>query len=205
MHNSGSITSKCSGHPASAVRVYLVSPVPARPGWIAVLHRYPAALLMEPTTRLRLVDELRQLLRHGNAHVPLAQACADLPAHLLNRAVPDLPYTLWQLVEHIRITQWDVVEFCLNPAHVSPSWPVEYWPAPDVPGSADTLRASLTQIAHDRDRFLAVLDEPAQELFAPLPQGTGQTLFREAVLIADHTAYHTGQIILVRRLFHNWA
>ncbi|ALW85222.1 hypothetical protein AUC43_09010 [Hymenobacter sedentarius] len=160
---------------------------------------------MDPTTRARLVDELRQLLRHGNAHVPLAEACAKLPAHLLNHAVPDLPYTLWQLVEHIRITQWDIVEFCLNPAHVSPSWPAEYWPGPEAPGTAEGLQTTLKQIAHDRDRFLAALDEPAQDLFAPLPQGTGQSLFREAVLIADHTAYHTGQIILVRRLLHNWS
>ncbi|MCC3154936.1 DinB family protein [Hymenobacter sp. BT770] len=159
---------------------------------------------MDPTTRARIVDELRQLLHHGNAHVPLAEACAKLPTNLLNHSVPDLPYTLWQLVEHIRITQWDIVEFCLNPAHVSPSWPDEYWPGPDAPGTAEGLQATLKQIAHDRDRFLAVLDEPAQDLFAPLPQGTGQSLFREAVLIADHTAYHTGQIILVRRLLHNW-
>lgn len=144
------------------------------------------------------------MLVQGNAHVPLEEACADVPQELLNQSVPGLPYTTWQLAEHIRIDQWDIVEFCINPNHVSPKWPDEYWPSPETQVDDARWQATLTQIRQDRDRFIAFLHDPAQNLFAPFPHGTGQTLFREALLIADHNAYHTGQIILVRRLLNDW-
>lgn len=159
---------------------------------------------MDQQTRKRMLEELSALLVKGNAHVTFEEACADVPVHLLNQSAPNLPYTIWQLAEHIRIAQWDIVEFSLDPGHTSPKWPEEYWPAPEAQGDAASWQATLTQIKHDRDRFIAVLEDPAQDLFAPFPHGTGQTLFREALLIGDHTAYHTGQIILVRRLLNDW-
>ncbi|MBX0289093.1 DinB family protein [Hymenobacter sp. HSC-4F20] len=159
---------------------------------------------MEPHTREGIVKELSELLTQGNAHVTLAEACANVPAHLLNEHVPDLPYTLWQLAEHIRIAQWDIVEFCLNPEHESPQWPEGYWPAPDAQGDETGWQQTLAHISQDQKRFLELLRDPAQDLLAPLPHGSGQTLLREALLIGDHTAYHTGQIILVRRLLNNW-
>lgn len=159
---------------------------------------------MEPSTREGMIKELRELLTQGNAHVTLEEACAAVPAELLNQRVPDLPYTLWQLAEHVRIAQWDIVEFCRNPEHQSPKWPDEYWPAPDQQAQLADWQRTLRQIQEDRERFLALLHDPAHDLLAPLPHGTGQTLLREALLIADHTAYHTGQVILVRRLLKNW-
>ncbi|MBC6989593.1 DinB family protein [Hymenobacter sp. BT491] len=159
---------------------------------------------MNQPDRECLLKELQHLLEGGNAHVPFEEACADVPPALLNQTVPELPYTLWQLAEHIRIAQWDIVEFCINPAHVSPKWPDEYWPAPDAQGDAASWAATLTQIREEQERFLTLISDPAQDLFAALPHGTGQNLFREAVLIADHSAYHTGQIILLRRLLRNW-
>jgi hypothetical protein len=158
---------------------------------------------MDTTTRKALVKELCELLTKGNAHVPLEDACSDVPLRLVNEPVPDLPYTIWQLVEHIRIAQWDIVEFCLNPEHKSPKWPDEYWPGPGTVDAAG-WKSALAKIRQDRERFIALLQDETQDLLAPFPHGTGQNLLREAFLIADHAAYHTGQIILVRRLLSNW-
>lgn len=159
---------------------------------------------MEKHTRAALVAELLALLAGGNAHATFAQAVADLPAPLRNQAVPGLPYTIWQLVEHIRIAQHDIVEFCLNPAHVSPEWPAGYWPSPEPGVDEAGWQAALTQLAADQRRFIDLLENPSTDFFAPLPHGTGQNILREALLIGDHAAYHTGEIILVRRLLGAW-
>ncbi|UOG73222.1 DinB family protein [Hymenobacter tibetensis] len=159
---------------------------------------------MDSTTRENIVAELRLLLVKGNAHISFEEACADIPLPLLTKTVPNLPYSIWQLVEHIRIDQRDVLEFCRNPAYVSPKWPDAYWPAPVAAVDAARWEATLKQIRNDRDQFIALLEDSAQDLFALFPHGTGQTLFREALLIADHNSYHTGQILLVRRLLQDW-
>ncbi|SNR60917.1 DinB family protein [Hymenobacter mucosus] len=159
---------------------------------------------MDQNIREGIVKELVALLTQGNAHVTFTDACANIPVALVNKRVPELPYTVWQLAEHIRIAQWDIVEFCISAEHHSPAWPAGYWPAPETAVDEAAWHSTLAQIAADRDRFVALLHDPNQELLAPLPHGTGQTLLREALLIGDHTAYHTGQIILVRRLLHNW-
>jgi hypothetical protein len=159
---------------------------------------------MDQQTRASLVTELTKLFMGGNAHATFEQAVADLPAALRNQAVPDVPYTIWHLVEHIRIAQWDIVEFCLNPAHESPEWPKGYWPDKALAVDEAGWQAALTQIQHDQQRFVELLENPATDLFAPLPHGDGQNVFRETLLIGDHAAYHTGEIILVRRLLHAW-
>ncbi|OON66513.1 DinB family protein [Hymenobacter sp. CRA2] len=159
---------------------------------------------MEKSAREGIIAEVTALLEQGNAHVTFEDATTNVPAELLNKSVGDLPYTLWQLVEHVRIAQWDIVEFSLDAQHQSPEWPAGYWPAADDQGDAARWQAARQQIKADRARFLAHLRDPAQDLLRPLPHGSGQTLLREALLIGDHTAYHTGQIILVRRLLGNW-
>ena len=159
---------------------------------------------MEQPARAALVAELIALMAGGNAHVPFAQACADLDASLRNRAVLGVPYTIWHLVEHLRIAQHDIVAFCLDPAHVSPAWPAGYWPAPGAAVDEAGWQAALHAIAHDQERFIDWLHDPATNLFAPLPHGTGQNIFREALLIGDHHAYHTGQIVLLQRLLGDW-
>jgi hypothetical protein len=159
---------------------------------------------MDQPTRAALVAELTQLLTAGNAHATFDQALADLPAPLRNQAVPEVPYTIWHLVEHLRIAQWDIVEFCLDPAHKSPDWPKGYWPAKDSTVDEAGWQATLTQIKHDQQRFIDLLENPATDLFKPLPHGDGQNILREALLIGDHGAYHTGEIILIRRLLKAW-
>lgn len=159
---------------------------------------------MDKHTRAALVAELTALLAGGNAHATLEHACADLPAPLRNQAVPGLPYTIWQLVEHIRIAQHDIVEFCLNPAHVSPEWPAGYWPSKSLAVDEIGWQVTLTQLETDQQRFIDLLEDPATDFFAPLLHGTGQNILREALLLGDHAAYHTGEIILVRRLLGAW-
>ena len=123
---------------------------------------------------------------------------------LSNQHVPDVPYTIWQLMEHVRIAQHDILEFSRRADYESLEWPAGYWPAPDATADAQTWQATLARIQQDWQRFLDLLQNPATDLLAPLPHGTGQTILREALLIADHNACHTGEIILMRRLLHAW-
>jgi len=159
---------------------------------------------MDQPTRAALVTELTKLLTAGNAHATFEQAIADLPAPLRNQAVPDVPYTIWHLVEHIRIAQADILEFCLNPHYVAPEWPASYWPDKTLAVDDAGWQAALTAIRHDQQQFIDLLENPATDLFTPLPHGDGQNIFREALLIGDHAAYHTGEIILIRRLLGAW-
>ena len=159
---------------------------------------------MDQPTRAPLVAELTALLAGGNAHATLAQALEDLPAPLRNQAVPEVPYTIWHVVEHLRIAQADIVEFTLNPRHVSPEWPSGYWPARTSVVDEAGWQAALRAIAHDQQRFIDLLENLATDLVAPLAHGDGQNVLREALLIGDHAAYHIGEIILLRRVLGVW-
>ena len=151
-----------------------------------------------------IVKQLAELLEKGNAHVTLEGAVKDLPAELRSVKADKMPYTIWQLLEHIRITQWDILEFSSNPDHQSPVWPDEYWPKEGAPASEDAWKNSLHQIKNDRKDFIALLQRESDKLLMPFPYGDGQNLLREALLIADHTSYHTGEIVVLRRLLGAW-
>lgn len=151
-----------------------------------------------------LIDTIVELLNKGNAHAGFEDAVADMPLDQFTVTPANLPYNVWQLTEHIRIAQWDIVEFCNNPSHVSPKWPDEYWVDGSQQVSEEAWQASLEQIRKDRERFIALIKDPETDLFTRLPQGNGQTILKEALLIADHNAYHVGEIIIVRRLLGNW-
>ncbi len=159
---------------------------------------------MDQATRTGLVAEVISLLTKGQAHATFEEATAGLTPELWNRHVPEVPYTIWQLAEHVRIAQEDILEFSLDARHESPAWPAGYWPAKTATADEAQWQATLHQIQQDRQRFIDLLQNPATDLLAPLPHGTGQTILREAFLIADHAAYHTGEILLVRRLLHAW-
>lgn len=154
--------------------------------------------------RNTLVNELVFLLEKGNAHVPFEKAVAGIPAELRSQRPDQLPYSIWELAEHIRITQWDIVEFCLSEQHQSPEWPKAYWPGPAEAVSDRQWEDMLEQVRQDRERFIALLRREGSDLFIPFSYGTGQNLLREALLIADHTAYHTGEILALRRLLGCW-
>jgi hypothetical protein len=155
---------------------------------------------MKKHVRDTVVVELISLLTKGNAHATFEEACAGLTAEIWNQHVPDVPYTIWQLVEHMRIAQWDILKFSLGEEHESPEWPAGYWPAQDATADAQQWQATLDHIQADRQRFIDLLHDEQTDLLAKIPHGDGQTILREAMLIADHNGYHTGEIILIRRL-----
>jgi hypothetical protein len=150
------------------------------------------------------VSVLGELLKGGHAHVTVEDALAKLPANLRGKVPEGLPYSIWQLAEHIRITQWDILEFSRNPEHVSPKWPDEYWPKENAPANEAAWKKTLASIEADKKAFLALLQAPDADLHMPFAHGDGQNLLREALLIADHTSYHVGEILVIRRLFGAW-
>lgn len=150
--------------------------------------------------RKQLID----LLTSGNAHQPFDAAVKNLPAELRGVKPDQLPYSIWQLVDHIRITQWDILEFSRDSTHQSPPWPSGYWPNETAPANDEEWQQTLAQIQQDRDAFITLLNDPERNLYEPFAHGDGQNLLREALLIADHTAYHVGEIIIIRRLLNAW-
>lgn len=151
-----------------------------------------------------VVNELTALIRKGNAHASFEDAVEGIDLNVLTTVPDKLPYSIWQLAEHIRIAQWDILEFCKGPGHQSPKWPDEYWPAHEETISKERWQSTLDSISKDREEFLKLLKQEGRDLHQPFEYGDGQTLFREALLIADHIAYHTGEIIVIRRLLGNW-
>jgi uncharacterized damage-inducible protein DinB len=151
-----------------------------------------------------LIHQLTELLTKGNAHVPFEEAIAGLPAKLRGVKPDNMPYSIWQLVEHIRIAQWDILKFSEGPGHQSPEWPGGYWPDAGAPADEAAWKQALQQTEADKQAFIQLLHNRQYQLLEPFPYGDGQNLLREALLIADHTSYHTGQIVLLRRLLGNW-
>ena len=153
-------------------------------------------------------DALRQhvldLLRGGHAHVPFDAAVANLPSNLRGKKPKDAPYTAWQLLEHLRIAQWDILEFSRDPKHASPAWPDGYWPKTEKPPSPAAWNNSIRRFRSDLIAMAKLVADKKSDLFARIPHGDGQTLLREALLVADHNAYHIGQIVLLRRLLGDW-
>ncbi|WP_217606282.1 DinB family protein [Chitinophaga sp. GbtcB8] len=155
-------------------------------------------------TNAVVIKALKELINGGHAHATFEDAVKELPAKLRGEVPENMPYSVWQLVEHIRITQWDILEFSRNPKHQSPPWPEGYWPKEHAPKDANAWKESITQVNRERKEFLKLLDEPGVDLYTPFEHGSGQNLLREAMLIADHTSYHTGEIIVLRRLLGAW-
>ena len=151
-----------------------------------------------------LRDHLLYLLRGGGAHLPFDKAVSDVPPDLRARTVPPVPHSPWRLLEHLRIAQWDILEFSRNPAHVSPPWPDGYWPAGDAPPDDRAWDRAVDAFRADLAAMCELVADPATDLFAPIPHGQGQTVLREALLVADHNAYHLGQLVVVRRLLGAW-
>jgi len=151
-----------------------------------------------------LRQHLLELLRGGNAHLNFEEALAGLPPTLRGERPHELPYSPWRLLEHMRIAQWDILEFSRNPKHVSPEFPAGYWPDSDAPPDDKAWQQSVRQFRDDLKAMQALVEDPSIDLFAPIPHGEGQTLLREALLLADHNAYHLGQLVTVRRLLGAW-
>ena len=147
-----------------------------------------------------LREHVLYLLRGGGAHIDFDKLIADFPLAAINRKVAHVPYTPWHVLEHMRIAQWDILEFSRNAAHVSPRWPEGYWPAPDAEADEAAWHKSIAAFRADLAALAQLIADPATDLFAPIPHGTGQTILREALLVADHNAYHLGVLATLKRL-----
>ncbi len=151
-----------------------------------------------------IVDNLADLLEAGNAHATLDEALKDIPFSLLCETPQGVPYSIWQLAEHIRIAQWDILEFSKDPGHVSPKWPDAYWPKETKPASEGVWKKCVEAIKADREEFIFLIKNAGDDLYKPFKHGDGQSLLKEALVLADHNSYHTGEIIVIRRLLHTW-
>jgi len=149
-------------------------------------------------------DSLRKhvlfLLRGGSAHMSFDEFVNSFPADLCNRQVEGLPYTPWQVLEHMRLAQWDILEFSRDPDHLSPEFPKGYWPNPDDPGTPALWQKTIEEFRKDLQEMEALVENPATDLHAKIPHGDGQTILREALLTADHNAYHLGALTVMARI-----
>ena len=157
----------------------------------------------DPLASLR--DHLRDFLLKGNAHLDFDKATEKLPVDLRGAKLPDVPHSPWRLVEHMRIAQWDILEFCRNPQHQSPEFPDGYWPQSDAPPDDLAWDKTIARFRSDRQAMVDLIESLESDLFAPILGGDGQTLLQEALLIADHNAYHLGELVVVRRGLGAWS
>lgn len=151
-----------------------------------------------------LREHLLDLLKGGNAHLTFDEAIADLPVEIRGARIEGCPHTPWRLLEHLRICQWDILEFSRSAEHVSPVFPDGYWPEGDAPPTTDAWDRSIESFRADLRTFIELIADPSTDLFTPIPHGDGQTVLREALLIADHNAYHLGQLVILRRGLGAW-
>ena len=158
----------------------------------------------KPDSSRALRDHVLELLGKGHAHVTFEDAIAAWPAELRGAKPAGQPFTPWRVLEHIRISQWDIVGFTKSARHVSPEWPAGYWPERDAPPDAAAWDKSVAQVKQDLRAMQRLVRDPATDLIARIPHGTGQTVLREALVLADHNSYHLGQLVLLRRLLGAW-
>lgn len=151
-----------------------------------------------------LREQLLELLRGGSAHATASAALDDFPAELRGSKPEGVPHTGWQLLEHLRFTLHDLLNFCTDSGYLEPKWPEDYWPGSEEPPEADSWDSSVSAFKADMEAFEALVNDPNGNIYAEIPWGHGQTVFREVLLAADHNSYHLGQIVLVRRQLAAW-
>ena len=151
-----------------------------------------------------LREHVVYLLEGGGAHAKFDEIVAGVPPKILGQKPAGLPHSLWMLLEHLRIAQWDILEFSRNAKHTSPKWPEGYWPKTEAPTTTAAWNGSVKKFRQDLKAMQDLVNDPKSDLFARIPWGDGQTILREALLLADHNAYHLGQMLDVRRLLGAW-
>lgn len=147
---------------------------------------------------------LVSLLNSGNAHVSIIDAMTDIPKDKLAETQPGLPYSLWQQIEHVRLAQKDIIDYTLNDNYEPMKWPEDYWPESKGPANEKLYEESIKTFQNDLDRMIDHINNPKNDLFESFPYGEGHNLLREALLLADHNAYHSGQIVLLRKIMNCW-
>jgi hypothetical protein len=154
---------------------------------------------MENQSDLR--KRLAYALQGKGAHLDLEKVLLKFPQLFRGKSFPQLPYTAWQLLEHMRIAQWDILEFCRDANHISPKWPEGYWPEEKIPPNEPAWDNAVSQFFSDLHAMQDLVENPATDLHQNIPHGSGQNILREAILVLDHNAYHLGQLVLLRKIF----
>jgi hypothetical protein len=151
-----------------------------------------------------LREELIFHLMKGNAHMPLDEAVADFPMDRINDVFPNGTYSAWALLEHIRITQWDILDFMRNEHYVHLEWPRDYWPSVDFTAATEDWQKTLAAFQRDRQELVDIVRSPDTSLYARIPWGEGQTVMREVMVVTDHNAYHVGEFAIMRQTMQTW-
>jgi hypothetical protein len=151
-----------------------------------------------------LRQHVLNLLKGGNAHADFDSVFKDLPAALRGKRPKGAQHSLWEVLEHLRIAQWDILEFSRNPKHKSPDFPEGYWPRTPAPPDETAWEKSIQSFREDLEALCDLVADESTDLFAKIPHGDGQTILREALLAADHNAYHLGEAVLLRRILGAW-
>jgi hypothetical protein len=155
-------------------------------------------------TKKSLPAHLTELLEGGHAHITFDDAVKNWPIKLHGLVPKGAAHSPWQVLDHMRLAQSDILEFTRNPKHVSPEWPEGYWPKSPIPPNAKSWNHSIQSFRADLRAMIKLVQNKKTDLFAPVPNGSGQTVLREALLLADHNAYHLGELLLLRRLQGAW-
>ncbi len=150
-------------------------------------------------------EQLLGLLRGGHAHMPFNAAVANFPIERINDQPPNVPYTPWHLLEHLRITQWDILEFINSPDYISPDWPDGYWPAQDDLADRQAWEKTIHDFQKDQKALEELVENPETDLYQPIPHGDGQNILQEILTVCDHTAYHIGEFAILRQVMGTWA
>jgi hypothetical protein len=151
-----------------------------------------------------LREQLLALLRGKNAHLSFDEAIADFPMEHINTKPPNVSYTPWHILEHLRIAQWDILEFVRNPDHISPEWPKGYWPNPNAQAGEAQWQQTIDRFRIDLKAIEMLVTNPNTDFFAPIPHAPDYTIFREVLLVADHNAYHIGEFAILRQVMETW-
>jgi hypothetical protein len=151
-----------------------------------------------------LREQLLALVDGHGAHMPFDEAVRDFPEDAINRRPPNVPYTPWHLVEHIRIAQRDILDYIHDRAYLAPAWPEEYWPARDAQATAADFAASIASFRDDQRALHALVADPSTDLLAVIPGTPGHTILREVRLVGDHNAYHIGEFAILRQVMGTW-
>ena len=147
-------------------------------------------------------EQLLGLLKAGNAHMSFSDAVSGFPLEEINRRLPNASYTVWHLLEHIRIAQWDILEFVRNPRHISPEFPAGYWPREDRMATASQWKKTIKGFLDDLKAVEKLVKDPRADFFSPIPHAKDYTLFLEILTLADHNAYHVGEFVTLRRVLN---
>jgi hypothetical protein len=152
----------------------------------------------------QLRQHLRKQLASGESHATNAEALDKFPQHLRGKKADGIEHTAWQILEHMRLAQTDILDYCINPLYQERIWPDDFWPASSEPDNAQAWKESCRQFFADIETLQGIIADPEQDLFARIPWGKGETLLREVLLVTDHNSYHLGQIILLRKALDAW-